>query len=84
MKDLVVVTQATYVSGHRLRLRFSDGVEKTVDFSRWLGGRVFEPLRDIAYFKGFFLSGGTVCWPNGADVAPETLRQAKDQSAMAA
>jgi hypothetical protein len=84
MKELIVVTQATYVSGYQLRLQFSDGVEKTVDFARWLGGCVFQPLRDVDYFKGFFLSGGTVCWPNGADVAPETLRHAKDQSATAA
>ncbi|MBI2213039.1 MAG: DUF2442 domain-containing protein [Acidobacteria bacterium] len=84
MTELVVVTHASYVSGHRLRLRFSDGAEKLVDFSRWLSGRVFGPLRDVEYFKGFFLSGGTVCWPNGADVAPETLRQADDQSETAA
>lgn len=84
MKKLILVTQATYVSGHRLRIRFNDGAEKTIDFSRWLGGKVFEPLRDLEYFRKFFISGGTVCWPNGADVAPETLREIQDQSATAA
>ncbi len=83
MKKLVLVVEATYVSGHRLRLRFSDGAEKSIDFSRWLHGKVFEPLRDADYFRKFFLSGGTVCWPNGADIAPETLREAGDQSAAA-
>ena len=83
MKKLVLVVEATYVAGHRLRLRFSDGSEKTVDFSHWLSGRIFEPLRDPQYFQKFFLSGGTVCWPNGADIAPETLREARDQSAAA-
>ncbi len=84
MKELVTVAEARYVSGYRLQLRFSDGAEKVVDFSRWLHGPVFEPLREISAFKNFFISGGTVCWPNGADVAPETLRLAQDVSASAA
>ncbi len=84
MKDLVAVTEARYVSGYRLRLRFNDGAEKTVDFSQWLHGPVFEPLREISEFRKFFLAGGTVCWPNGADVAPEALRSVQDASASAA
>jgi len=84
MKKLVTVIEARHVSAHRLRLRFSDGVEKTVDFSPWLRGEVFKPLRDHRVFKKFFVAGGTVCWPNGADIAPETLRSAEDVSATAA
>jgi hypothetical protein len=59
-------------------LEFSDGAEKIVDFSRWLDGEVFRPLNDKRKFKRFFISGGAVCWPNGADIAPETLRSAED------
>jgi hypothetical protein len=36
---------------------------------------VFEPLKDPAYFARFFVEGGTVTWPNGADIAPETLHE---------
>ena len=67
------VVRAEYRGGHRIHLTFNDGREKTVDFRSWLSGPVFEPLKDETYFRRFFLDGGTVSWPNGADVAPETL-----------
>jgi hypothetical protein len=41
MKEFIAVTEATHDSGHRLRLRFSDGREKVVDFTPWLRGEVF-------------------------------------------
>ena len=84
MNKLVTVVDARHASGYRLRLSFSDGAVKTVDFSRWLRGPVFEPLREMRSFKKFFVAGGTVCWPNGADIAPETLRAAEDVAATAA
>jgi hypothetical protein len=71
------VVDAAYRGGHRIHLVFQDGREKTVDFSPWLVGPVFEPLKDTAYFQRFFLEGGTVSWPNGADIAPETLYTAQ-------
>jgi hypothetical protein len=54
-------------------MTFNDHSEKTIDFRQWLEGPVFEPLKNPSYFRRFFLDGGTVAWPNGADIAPETL-----------
>lgn len=73
MKQLPRVVAAEHQGGYRIRLTFSDGMTGVVDFERWLEGPVFEPLRDVEFFRRFFLDGGTVAWPNGADVAPETL-----------
>jgi hypothetical protein len=67
------VIRAEYRGGHRIRVTFNDDTEKTIDFRPWLDGPVFEPLRDVDYFRRFFVDGGTVVWPNGADIAPETL-----------
>ena len=73
MTPLPQVVQAKYVSGYRIELVFNTGLRKTVDFSRWLKGPVFRPLKELSEFRKFFIAGGTVCWPNGADIAPETL-----------
>lgn len=73
MDALPIVVRAEYRDGYRIHLTFNDGSQKTVDFTQWLDGPIFQPLRDPAYFQRFFLDGGTVVWPNGADIAPETL-----------
>ena len=73
MTLLPAVVRAEHRGGYRIHLVFNDGLESTVDFAQWLEGPVFEPLKAIGYFRRFFIEGGTVVWPNGADIAPETL-----------
>ncbi len=69
------VTQAEYKGGFCIRLRFSNGAEGVVDLKDSLWGPVFEPLKDVREFAQFTLSPEmrTICWPNGADLAPEYL-----------
>jgi len=75
MAELVHVTALEVVADHRLRLSFEDGAEGEVDLSNWNWRGVFEPLADPAYFRRVELDAqlGTIVWPNGADLAPETL-----------
>jgi hypothetical protein len=73
MKFLPTVVHAEHRGGFRLHIVFNDASENTIDFERWLEGPMFEPLKDPQYFQRFFIDGGTVVWPNGADIAPETL-----------
>ena len=65
----------TIVGEHRLHVVFEDGVSGELDASGWEWRGVFEPLRDPAYFARVELDDeiGAIGWPNGADVAPETL-----------
>jgi hypothetical protein len=75
MPKLVHVTAVEVLSDHRLHLTFEDGVNGEVDLSSWKWRGVFEPLADPAYFARVELDQelGTIVWPNGADIAPETL-----------
>ncbi len=82
MPFLPSVIHAEHRGGYRIHVTFNDDTEKTIDFGPWLGP-VFEPLKDPAYFARFFLDGGTVAWPNGADIAPETLYERAKSSAAA-
>jgi len=76
MDFLPSVIQAKYDGGFRIHLTFNDNLQGIVDLESWLEGPIFEPLKDRNYFQRFFLDGGTVVWPNGADIAPETLYEA--------
>ena len=67
------VEQARYIDGYRVWLSFNDGISGVVDLSSELYGEVFEPLKDLTFFKSFTLEGHTLSWSNGADFAPEFL-----------
>ena len=76
MTYLPAVVRAEYRGGFRIHVTFNDSSEALLDFRQWLDGPVFEPLKDSSYFRRFFVDGGTIVWPNGADIAPETLYDA--------
>lgn len=67
------VSSAKYLSDYKISLLFNNGESKTVDLSDKLIGKVFEPLKDIAYFQSFVIKFNTIEWSNGADFAPEYL-----------
>ena len=71
MNDVISIEHR---GGFVFRVVFDDGISGDVDFSEYIGrGPVFEPFEDMSFFKKATIEGGTISWPNGADVAPETL-----------
>jgi hypothetical protein len=73
--ELVDVTEVELVGDFRLRLTFEDGTVGEIDFAERVWRGVFEPLADPAYFARVRVDSeaGTIAWPNGVDMAPETL-----------
>ena len=71
--ELLWIINAEYANDYKLLLTFNNNITKLVDLKDCLYGEVFEPLKDMEYFKQFKLSDWTVEWYNGADFAPEYL-----------
>jgi Protein of unknown function (DUF2442) len=73
------VIEARPIGGYRVFLRFDDGVEGEIDLSSlMIFEGVFAPLKTAERFAEMRVNPdlGTICWPNGADIAPEALYEA--------
>ena len=71
---MIRVTQVETGPDWTLHVTFSDGVGGRVSLKDRLFGPVFEPLRDPSVFAQAFVDEyGAVCWPGGADLAPDAL-----------
>jgi len=70
-----LVRSVQYVSGYKLRLGFDDGSVRLVDLESHLDGEMFEPLKDVKFFKTVHVHPelDTIVWKNGADICPDFL-----------
>ena len=69
------VKDVAYASEYTLLITFEDGVVKLVDLQPYLDGEIFEPLKDIDYFKTVHVNSDidTIVWDNDADMSPDFL-----------
>jgi hypothetical protein len=69
------ITDAKYIGGYKLYICFSDGSKGEINFEQELTGEIFEPLKEVSFFRKFSINHeiNTIVWPNGADFAPEYL-----------
>jgi hypothetical protein len=59
---------------YSLTLTFENGERKRFDMTPYVGRSVwFEELRDWNYFSQARTDYGTVVWPNGQDLCPDTF-----------
>jgi hypothetical protein len=69
------VRKVQYLDGYRVRLEFEDGSVRDVDLEPHLDGEIFEPLKNVDYFKTLRVEPDldTIVWDNGADMSPDFL-----------
>ena len=71
---LARVTKVEHIGARTLRIVFSDGLVRELDFTGALPG-VLATLDDDITFASATVdrTAGTVCWPNGLDLDPDVL-----------
>jgi hypothetical protein len=77
MKTIVTreVIEAKIIKNYTVELVFDDLKKGVVNLRKYLGRGIFKPLLDKKKFCQMKVDAelGTICWPNGADIAPDTL-----------
>ncbi|MBI4368944.1 MAG: DUF2442 domain-containing protein [Elusimicrobia bacterium] len=74
MWNLNDVKKIKYLKPYVYFIAFDDGTKGEIDL-RYLfnKGPIFKSLKNPKLFASARIQGGTIAWPNGADLAPETL-----------
>ena len=71
---LVRIREARPLGNYRVELTLTDGRVVERDLGPMLAGPVFTEIRnDEARFMEVRVEGGTLVWPNGADVCPDVV-----------
>ena len=58
---------------YTLSITFDNGETKVFDMKKLLELGVFQELKNIEYFKEVKPIYGSIAWPHGQDVCPDTL-----------
>jgi len=71
------------LAGHRLQVRFNDGLEGVFSVEPERRGGVFLKLMGARVFNAVAVNAdfGCVEWPGGVDLCPETMHQAMTSAA---
>lgn len=74
MAALARVTDVDHLGGRTLRVTFSDGLVRELDFVGVLPG-VLSTIDDDEVFAGAAVDSvaGTICWPSGIDLDADVL-----------
>lgn len=70
-----LVKNVEYLNEYKLLITFEDNSVKCIDLKNHLDGEIFNPLKNVDYFKTVKLNSDidTIVWENGADFSPDFL-----------
>ncbi len=67
------VKDVTALNNYKLQLSFTNGEKGLYDCSHLLDFGIFSELKQEEYFKQVEVVHGTIAWPHGQDICPDTL-----------
>jgi hypothetical protein len=75
MAQFIRVQSVAPLDDRIVRVVFTNGEQRDIDLSPYIAvGPIFEPVRnDPTFFRAVRVEGGTIAWPNGADIDPDVL-----------
>ena len=74
MSEFVRVSAVEHMHARTLRVTFSDGLVRELDFAGQLPGVLASIDSDVVFAQAAVdSSAGTVSWPNGIDLDPDVL-----------
>jgi hypothetical protein len=75
MTQFIRVQSVALLDDWTVRVIFTNGEQRDIDLSPYIAnGPIFEPVRNNpTFFRSMRIEGGTVAWPNGADIDPDVL-----------
>lgn len=68
--------KVTPLPDYLLQVELLNGLHGTFDMKPFLDKGIFKQLHDPAYFAQASIEWGAITWPNGQDIAPETIYEA--------
>jgi len=71
--------EAKHIQDYQVWIKFDDGKSGKINLIDEIWGEVFEPLKDIDYFRNFKIENDTLSWENEADLAPDFLYELLNQ-----
>jgi hypothetical protein len=75
MAEFIRVQSVVPLEDRIVRVVFTNGEQRDIDLAAYItSGPIFAPVRsDSTFFRSVRVEGGTIAWPNGADIDPDVL-----------
>jgi hypothetical protein len=75
MRQFIRVQSIAFREPWHMHVVFTNGEDRDIDLTPYIAdGPIFAPVRtDQDFFYAAQIEGGTIAWPNGADIDPDVL-----------